>query len=360
MTSPVEFSSHPASLARENAPHSQERPALSVVMPMYNEEENVPSTLQAVREELEKLDVPWEMVLVNDGSTDDTLVLVQEAAAKDARIRLFSYAPNRGRGHALRTGFAQARGEIIVTIDFDLSYSAEFITKLYRELLGEPALDFVIASPYMPGGETVSVPRGRLYLSKLANKTIGFALGGHFKTVTGILRGYRRQVIQALELSANGKEIHLEILSKLMALGYRGSEVPAVLRGRRRGRSKFRLGRTSLTHLAFTFFERPVIFFGMLGLILLILGLVDGVYIIILWQKETLNPERPLMTLLVLLILGGVGVFSFGFLAMQLVALRRELYILQRENRLIRQRLEQQGAPRSPERKEGAHKSRAD
>jgi len=335
-------------------------PSLSVVMPMYNEAENVSSTLKAVREELEKLEVPWEIILVNDGSTDNTLVLVQEAAAKDARIRLFTYTPNLGRGHALRTGFTQARGDIIVTTDFDLSYSAEFILRLYQELLGDPGLDFVVASPYMPGGRTLNVPPGRLFLSKLANKIIGFALGGRFKTVTGIARGYRRQVIQALELSSQDKEIHLEILSKLMALGYRGAEIPAVLQGRRRGRSKFRLGRASLSHLAFTLFERPIMFFGFLGLILFMLGLIDGIYIIVLWQKGTLNPERPLMTLLVLLILGGVGVFAFGFLAIQLVTLRRELYILQRENRLIRHRLEQQGAPRSPKAEEDSHKSRAD
>ena len=334
-------------------PAAEGRPSISVVMPMYNEEENVSSTLKAVRKELSSLDAPWEIVLVNDGSTDNTLALVQEAAAEDARVRVISYAPNLGRGRALRTGFAQARGDIIITIDFDLSYSAEFILKLYQELLRDPSLDFVIASPYMPGGKTLDVPRGRLCLSKLANKTIGFALGGRFKTVTGILRGYRRQVIQALELTSNSKEIHLEILSKLMALGYRGSEVPAVLQGRRRGRSKFRLGATSLSHLAFTFFERPMIFFGFLGLILLILGIIDGTYIIVLWQKGTLNPQRPLMTLLVLLILGGVQVFAFGFLAMQLVALRRELYILQRENRLIRRRLEEPDA-------EDSHKPRAD
>lgn len=334
-------------------PAARDRPSISVVMPMYNEEENVSTTLKAVRQELEQLDVSWEIVLVNDGSTDDTLLLVQEAAAKDARVRVISYTPNLGRGRALRTGFAQARGDIIITIDFDLSYSAELILKLYQELLRDPGLDFVVASPYMPGGKTLDVPRGRLYLSKLANKVIGFALGGRFKTVTGILRGYRRQVIQALELSASGKEIHLEILSKLMALGYRGGEVPAVLQGRRRGRSKFRLGATSLSHLAFTFFERPMIFFGFLGLILFTLGLINGIYIIVLWQKGTLNPQRPLMTLLVLLILGGVQVFAFGFLAMQLVALRRELYILQRENRLIRQRLEGQDT-------ENSHNSCAD
>jgi hypothetical protein len=142
-----------------------------------------------------------------------------------------------------------------------------------------------------------------------------------------------------VELESNGKEIHLEILSKLNALGYNIKEIPATLRARKKGRSKFRLGATSMTHLVFSVFERPMVLFGMLGILSLVLGFFVGVYLRVQYWNSRLHPERPLMTVLVVLLLGGVQILAFGFLAIQLLGLRKEMYILQRENKEIQAKL---------------------
>ena len=314
---------------------------LSIVAPMYNEAENVRATVGAVHDALADFEGEWELVLVNDGSTDNTREVAEAAAKEYPRIRLISYDTNVGRGRALRLGIEAARGDIIVTIDFDLSYSADQILTLYNALKEDPSVDAVLGSAYMPGGAVVGVPLSRRLPSKLGNRILRFALGGQYHTITCVFRAYRREAIQALELQSDGKEIHLEVLSKLIALGYAVREVPATLRWRKKGKSKFRLRRTSATHLYFSFCERPMMIFGWLGVLLLLLGMGIGAYLLSEWwqglvdQSNPFNPERPLMTVLIVLLLGGVQVLMFGFLAVQILDLRKQLYVIQRQNKTL-------------------------
>ena len=122
-------------------------------------------------------------------------------------------------------------------------------------------------------------------------------------------------------------------------MGYKVKELPTALKARSKGRSKFRFKATAVSHLIFSFFERPIILFGAIGLFMLFLGFLGGAYIIYLWQKGTLNPNRPLMTLMVLLIVGGIQVLLFGFLGTQLVHLRKEIYKVQRENKNLEKKI---------------------
>lgn len=310
-----------------------ERIGLSVISPMYNEEENVASTVERVRAALADMPEPWELILVDDGSADGTLAAARALEAERPWLRVLSYPENRGRGKAMRTGFAAARGEIVATTDFDLSYSPDHLRRIYDEFRANPGVEVVLGSPYMPGGAVEDVPWLRLCVSRWGNKLLSFAMGGGYRTITCILRGYRRHVLEALDLQEDGKEIHLEILSKVTALGFRVKEIPARLRGRTRGKSKFKLRSTSTTHLLFTIFERPMIVFGGIGLVLFLLGFIAGIAIVAMRYMGTLNPNRPLVTLMTLLVLAGIQVVSVGFIALQLVALRREIYRVQKENR---------------------------
>jgi len=305
------------------------------VAPMYNEEENVPRTVGLIKREMEGLGRSWEFIMVDDGSTDGTRAAALALAQADPHLRVVGYRRNAGRGKALRTGIAAARGAFIVTTDFDLSYEPSHITRLLRELELDPELDAVLGSAYMEGGQAVGVPWFRLFVSKLGNRILSFAMGGRFKTITCVLRGYRRDVIQSLELESDGKEIHLEILSKLVALGYSIREIPATLRARKKGRSKFRLRATALSHLAFSLYERPMMLFGLLGVLSLVLGLAVGFYLFAKYLHGTLTAGRPLFTVLLVLMLGGVQILAFGYLAIQLLALRKQIYIVQRENKRI-------------------------
>ncbi|MDD4889720.1 MAG: glycosyltransferase family 2 protein, partial [Phycisphaerae bacterium] len=122
---------------------------LSVVIPVFNESANVFSTVARAREVLDTLgpDRPYELLLVNDGSTDDTLAQAEKCAAANSVLRVTGYPVNAGRGKALRTGFAAARGRFVCAIDADLSYDPKYILDLLAALESHPDTDFAIGSP---------------------------------------------------------------------------------------------------------------------------------------------------------------------------------------------------------------------
>jgi glycosyltransferase involved in cell wall biosynthesis len=312
---------------------------VSIVVPAYNESENVADTVERIAAAFADRPERWEVVLVDDGSTDDTRAVIARLAQADPRVVLAGYDQNAGRGRALRVGFAKARGEFLVSIDADLSYAPVYILDLLDALYADPEVDFVLGSPYMPGGDTEGVDPRRLLISRLGNKVLQATVNRDVYTYTGIFRAYRRQVLETLELDSDGKEIHLEILSRALGAGYRVKEVPAVLRSRKKGRSKFRFGGTALSHLLFSFNERPILIFGGVGLGLLVSGILAGIYVSILRFQGALTPARPLITVVVVLSLAGLQILSFGFVAVQIGALRREVYKIQRENLLLNRRL---------------------
>jgi dolichol-phosphate mannosyltransferase len=305
---------------------------LSIVIPMFNEAENVETTLKQVEEAIASFQGDYEIIPVNDGSIDNTLEILKRMESQNGKMRVVSYSKNMGRGMALRKGFQESKGEMVVSIDADLSYDPRFILDLVHALKTGEDIDLVLASPYMPGGRVQDVPVLRLWISKLGNKILRLALPNRIYTSTGIFRAYRKHVLDSLELESNGKEIHLEILSKAMALGYRIKEVPAILQGRKKGRSKFTFKKTAISHLSFSIFEKPMIVFGFLGLLTLGVGVLVGLYIAYLRFSGGLTPGRPLITFAILLILGGIQILSFGFIAIQIVSLRREILRIQKEN----------------------------
>lgn len=312
---------------------------LSIIIPMFNEAENVESTLSQVEEALVSFNGVYEIVAVNDGSFDNTLEILNNLANQDEKLKIVSYPKNVGRGMALRKGFQEAKGEIIVSIDADLSYDPHYILDMVEALKKDSQIDFVLASPYMPGGGVQNVPTLRLWISKLGNKILKFTMPNQIYTSTGIFRGYRRKVLESLELESDGKEIHLEILSKAIALGYRAKEIPAILKGRQKGKSKFNLRKTAISHLIFSVFEKPMIIFGILGLLTLGFGVLIGLYVAYLRYSGQLTPGRPLITLALLLIIGGIQILSFGFIAIQIVSIRREILRIQKENLELRNRI---------------------
>jgi dolichol-phosphate mannosyltransferase len=309
---------------------------LSIIIPMFNEAENVETTVSRAEEALAFFKGTYEIITVNDGSLDNTLEILNKRSGRDGRLKIVSYSKNVGRGMALRKGFKESTGEIVVSVDADLSYDPHYILDFIKILETEQDIDLVLASPYMPGGGVQNVPVGRLWISKVGNKILRFAMPNRIYTSTGIFRAYRRRVLDSLELESDGKEIHLEILSKALALGYRVKEFPTILTGRKKGKSKFKFRKTTLSHLVFSVFEKPMIVFGLIGLITLGIGFLIGLYIAYLRFSGELTAGRPLITFAILLILGGIQMLSFGFIAIQIVSVRREILRIQKENLELR------------------------
>ncbi len=302
-------------------------PDISVIVPMYNEQENAAHTIESITEILTPLRMSFEILPVNDGSTDDTLSVLQTVSQKNEHVRIVSYAKNGGRGKALRYGLKSSAGRYIASIDADLSYDPKYIIDMVKVLEEDNDIDVVLASAYMDGGRTEGVAKNRLLVSKLGNKILQMAIPEEIHTLTCVVRCYRREVIESLDLESDGKEIHLEILSKVLAMGYHVKEIPAVLTSRKKGRSKFAFRATALSHIIFTIFERPSLLFGFLGMMLALTGIIMGIYILILYWQEALNPTRPLLTLMVLFVLGGMQILSFGFLASQINYLRKDILL---------------------------------
>ena len=171
---------------------------LSIIIPMFNEAENAEATLKQVEEAMVSFQGTYEIVAVNDGSADNTLEELKKFAEGNRKVKVVSYSKNFGRGRALREGFKSSRGEIVVSIDADLSYDPHYILDFIETLKKEPDIDFVLASPYMPGGGVQNVPFLRLWISKLGNKILRFAMPNRIYTSTGIFRAYRRRVIDSL------------------------------------------------------------------------------------------------------------------------------------------------------------------
>lgn len=325
------------------------RPDVSVVIPMYQEVDNAADTLATVAEALEREGWGFELVPVNDGSSDGTADALARLAAQDGRVRPVSYVHNRGRGYALRKGFSAAKGRYVVALDADLSYTPDHAVNMVRMLLEDPEVDIVVASPYMPGGRVEGVPLVRLLFSRTGNWVLRRTLAQPVYTSTGVVRAYRGEALRALDLSSDGKEIHLEILSEAMALGMRIVEMPAVLRSRKKGTSKFRPRRTVASHLVFSMLERPTALFAGFAAVMFTLASVLGVYLLGVFLTGELNPERPLMTVMVLLFLGAAIGMSFSLLGMQLVGVRRQMVRMQSELLRIRRQLDGDRAPGSGE-----------
>ena len=311
---------------------------VSVIIPMYNEEENVLHTLQEVKNVLRQYS-PFQIIAVDDGSSDNTLNLLTQYALENPEVEVLKHPVNMGMGKALVTGFKNAKGKVIVTLDADLSYDPNYIPLLVWKLHEENA-DVVIGSQYMHGGKTEGIPFIRLFVSKMANRIVGYSMNENISTVTGILRAYRKEVLDSIEIESRGTAINPEILSKAIALDFKIIEVPVTLKGRELGESKVQFKSTTISHLLLTFYERPMILFGFVGLALCIIGVVSAIYLFYLYLIGQLDPNRPLMIFMLLTLLSGIQILIFGFMATQISLLKREIYIVQKENKLMRKRLD--------------------
>jgi glycosyltransferase involved in cell wall biosynthesis len=256
---------------------------VSVVCPFFNEEAVIRQAAHRMVDRLNKdFGHDWELILVNDGSTDASLENVLHTLPKldSQRIRIMSLPLNQGRGRALKAGIDTARGELIVTTEADGSWGEDIVRRLVEELDLHPEADFVVASPHLPGGGLANVPLTRRLLTSLGNRLIRAFFTSNLTMNTGMTRGYRREVLQPLPTIENGKEFHLEVLLKLLTLGFCPREIPATItwpdrrrsKRERRRRSSTRILRTIGTHLQFLTIAQPTRYFAFATLSALLLG----------------------------------------------------------------------------------------
>lgn len=219
---------------------------LSVIIPCFNEEKNVPRYRDELWPILESLGLSFEVVIVNDGSVDGTVAAVEALGKPQAR--LVRHECNRGLGAAVRTGIAAATGDWLVVLDGDLTFHPKLIPRLLEGRRGHPGVDFVIGSPNL-GGYGAGIPGWRLVISKLANILYRVLLGRPITSINQIFRLYKTEQLKNLPLGATGFDINAEILFKLVFRGKTFVEVPAELTQRIYGVSKLNYAKEIRRHV---------------------------------------------------------------------------------------------------------------
>jgi len=256
-------------------------PLLSVVLPAYEEAAIIEHSLELVWTHLQGI-AGWaaELVVVDDGSSDETYALAQAFAAGHEGVRVLRHASNRELGTALRTGIRATRGDVVVTYDVDLSYDVTHIDRMLT-LQQETGAEVVVASPYMPGGASIGVPRALLWRSRAANRFLAAAAQDTVHTLTGLVRAYDGRWLRSLSLKAEQVDVNAEVLYKAMLLRARIVEVPATLdwtrvpeRRARHGLASSRSRWGTYKTLVAGFIFRPFLFPLMAGAGLAALGLL--------------------------------------------------------------------------------------
>ena len=219
---------------------------ITFLLPAFNEEdtiENVIGQLDGLRREFRDS----EILVVNDGSTDRTGSILKKTMQKVNSLRIVTHSQNKGLGAALYTGFKQARGKIIVTMDADLSHDTSLVKKLVGGL--REGNSVVIASRYTPGGRMVGVPLYRVIVSAFANFVFSKLFDLKVKDATSGYRAYDQRVVKDIRVESHGFSAQLEILIKIRKKASNFKEVPLILSMRKIGYSKFRLFDVFLSYL---------------------------------------------------------------------------------------------------------------
>ena len=309
---------------------------VSIVCPFYNEATILEQAVRGLVDRLASLGGTWELIIVDDGSTDGSREIAATLASEYPKLQVLGYRHNRGRGFALRTGIAAARGDLIVTTEIDLSWGDAIVHDLVGALREWPDVDIVVASPHLAGGSYRNVPFKRVWLSRMGNRVIRACMSNAVTMNTGMTRGYRRDAILSLPLTEDGKEFHLEVILKATAFGLRIREIPAVLewkqykhRGQRiKRKSSSRVNRLIVSHSLFSIFANPVRYVWGLSLFSLVLGAIFlGVALVSLYLKQDAIYSALLSVSLVIL---GIVLFVIGVVMKQGNMIQRELWIMQR------------------------------
>ncbi|WP_295961204.1 glycosyltransferase family 2 protein [uncultured Alistipes sp.] len=293
---------------------------ISVVVPLYNEADSLPELVAWIDRVAAEHAYAYEVILVDDGSSDGSWKVVESLKKQYPAIRGISFARNYGKSAALYCGFAAAEGEVVFTMDADLQDSPDEIPELRRMVLEE---GYDLVSGWKKKRHD---PIGKRWPSKFFNWTARTVSGIRLHDFNCGLKAYRRKVVKAIEVYG---EMHRFIPILAKQAGFRRiGEKPVEHHARKYGCSKFGIERTVkgyldlITVLFMTHFGRsPMYFFGSLGTLMFLIGGGTTVWIIAakIWKQFhelPLRPvtDQPLFYLAILAIILGVQLFLAGFL----------------------------------------------
>jgi glycosyltransferase involved in cell wall biosynthesis len=292
---------------------AEDTPQLSIVVPLFDEEESLRTLHERLSEALDALPTTAEIIFVDDGSTDGSFGVLESLFATDSRVRAVGLRRNFGKTAALLAGFQAARGDVIVTMDADLQDDPREIPR-FLEALAE-------------GNDLVSGwkrrrkdPLSKTVPSKLFNAVVRRSTGIPLHDFNCGYKAYRREVLEDLKLYG---ELHRFIPVMAYWRGYRVGEIEVEHHARRFGRSKFGASRLFKGLLDFVkvlfltrYMQRPLQLFGLVGLLLLLLGGAGFLYLAVLklLGQSVFQTHGPLMVVSGIIIVSGLQLFTMGLL----------------------------------------------
>lgn len=293
---------------------------VSVVVPLYNEAESLPELVAWIDRVAKQNSLSYEVIMIDDGSTDDSWAVVEELKAQYDTLRAISFRRNYGKSAALYCGFEMAQGEVVFTMDADLQDSPDEIPAMRRMILDE---GYDLVSGWKKKRYD---PIGKRWPSKFFNGTARLASGIKLHDFNCGLKAYRKKVVKSIEVYG---EMHrfIPILAKQAGFKRIGEKV-VEHRARKYGYSKFGLermvkGYLDLISVLFMshFGRSPMYLFGSLGTLMFLLGGGTTIWVIAakLWKQAHGLPlravtEQPLFYLAILAVILGVQLFLAGFL----------------------------------------------
>jgi glycosyltransferase involved in cell wall biosynthesis len=301
---------------------------ISVVIPLLNEEQSLETLYREVSTALEQRGEPFEVVFVDDGSTDGSMNVLSRLHAETTNVVVVHLRRNFGKAAALQAGFNEARGDTVVTIDADLQDDPAEIPQLLAKL--DEGFDLV------SGWKTRrNDPMSRRLLSRLFNWATGVVSGVKLHDVNCGLKAYRAEVLEGMRIYG---ELHRFIPVLAAYRGFRVAEIPVNHRARAHGRSRYGLNRylrgffdlLSVTFMG-RYRHRPLHLFGGLGLLVGAAGFLILTYLTVVWVLGQAIGHRPLLTLGVLLMVVGIQLVSLGLLS-ELITSHHEERASEREH----------------------------
>jgi glycosyltransferase involved in cell wall biosynthesis len=297
---------------------------VSVVVPAHNEETTVGVFVERTAKAFAQIGRPWELVYVDDGSTDDTAAMVEAAAEVEPRVRLVRQRRNLGLTEALNRGFREARGDVIVFLPADLESEPQVDIPLLLDKLDQ---GYDVVAGWRQGRRD-----GKRFASRLANVVCRALFGLDVHDLNWI-KAFRREVTDALALRSSW---HRYILVMAQNEGFRIGEVKVPYQARQTGRSKFGFSRLPVSFIdvvtlkfLLTFQRKPIIFFGAVGLTMIGAGAVLWAYLV--WSYLSTHTQyRPLMLVAGIALLAGLLVILVGFLAELVVNVSERVERLER------------------------------
>src|SRR5450631_3303417 len=287
----------------------------SIVVPFFNEQENIPPLYMKLTEVMDAIGEPYELVFVDDGSRDNTFKVLSEIYEHDRRVNLVRLRRNFGQTAGLKAGFDFARGEIIISMDGDLQHDPEEIPRFLEKI--EEGYDLVSGWRHDRKDHWLM----RQLPSRVANWMMAKLSGIDLHDFGTTFKAYRREIIQEIQLYG---ELHRFIPALASSMGAKIAEVPIVNLERKNGKSNYGIGRTIRVFLdliivkfLLDYSTRPLQFFGLLGMGGVSLGLLIAVYLSVekfAHNVAIMQTHGPLLLLAAALFVSGIQFISMGLL----------------------------------------------